>query len=170
MARPVRPLRRWSRSWARAPPPGSAVAPPQVEGGHRLARAAHATERRRWHATRARCGHTYRTTCPHHPWHVLCGPSGGGLGHGRVLRRPEVRLHRRKSKAAIGSLVRLTPLRGGGGTLPALVAGIPTAPLAHTIHGTSCAAPPAVVSVMGACSAARKCGCTAASRRRSSAR
>jgi hypothetical protein len=43
-------------------------------------------------------------------------------------------LHRRKSKAVIGSIMRLTPLRGGGGSLPALVAGIPTAPLAHTIH------------------------------------
>ena len=64
-------------------------------------------------------------------------------------------MHRRKSKAVIGSLMRLTPLRGGGGSLPALVAGIPTAPLAHTIHSTSHAVPPAVVSVVGACSAAR---------------
>ena len=36
-----------------------------------------------------------------------------------------------------------------GGSLPALVAGIPTAPLAHTIHSTSRAVPPAVVSVVG---------------------
>ena len=78
--------------------------------------------------------------------------------------------HRRKLKAVIGSIMRLTPLRGGAGSLPALVAGIPTAPLAHTIHSTSRAVPPAVVSVVGACSAARECGCTAASRRRSSAR
>ena len=57
-----------------------------------------------------------------------------------------------------------------GGSLPAIVAGIPTAPLAHTMHSTSRAVPQAVVSVVGACSAAREWGCTAASRRRSSAR
>ena len=80
-----------------------------------------------------------------------------------MLRRPGVRLHRRKSKVVIGSIMRFTPLSGGGGSLPALVAGIPTAPLAHTIHSTSRAVPPAVVSVVGACSAARECGCTALS-------
>jgi hypothetical protein len=40
--------------------------------------------------TRARGGHTDRTTCLQHPYHVPCGPSGGGLGRGRVLRRSVV--------------------------------------------------------------------------------
>jgi hypothetical protein len=94
IARPVRSLRRWSRSWARPPPLGSAVAPPQVEGGHRLAHAAVATKWRR------------------------------------------------------------------GGSLPVLVGSALTLPLAHTIHSTPRAVPPAVVSVAGAHGAARKCGCT----------
>ena len=55
-----------------------------------------------------------------------------------------------------------------GGSLPALVAGIPTAPLAHTMHSTSRAVPPAVVSVVGACSAVRESGCAAVRRGRSS--
>ena len=47
-----------------------------------------------------------------------------------------------------------------GGSLPALVGGVPTAPLAHTIHSTPSEVPLAVVSVVGAHGAARECGCT----------
>ena len=47
-----------------------------------------------------------------------------------------------------------------GGSLPVLVGSALTLPLAHTIHSTSRAVPPAVVSVAGAHGAARKCGCT----------